>query len=108
MNRDPIERAIHSAAMVLVGRAASREEVDAAMTVALDAMPAQDPDQLREAALRVAAQRKESMLAEVSNLEAAGHRRDAVMIIARRHSDPGDARAVDSLARKLRRWRTKN
>jgi hypothetical protein len=45
------------------------------------------------------------ILAEVAELEAEGRRRAAIGIVARRHADPADARAVLNLERNIRRWR---
>ena len=52
---------------------------------------------------------RETMLAEVFRLEQEGRGSSAVMLVARKYaSDPTNPIAVDSLARKIRRWRKKN
>jgi hypothetical protein len=61
----------------------------------------------REMAAAERQARQEKMLAELARLEAEG-RKSPVALVARKYaSDPNDPRAVDHLARKLRRWRQK-
>jgi hypothetical protein len=85
--RAAIERAVKAAAL----RQLTVDEAVAAVTSAM-AMPS-----------------RETMLAEVFRLEQEGRRPSAVMLVARKYaSDPTNPIAVDSLARKIRRWRKKN
>jgi hypothetical protein len=51
---------------------------------------------------------REQMMAELAVLGQQGKGRQAISIVARRHADPGDPRAIESLKRKLRDWRQKN
>lgn len=50
---------------------------------------------------------KKQMLTEMADLEAKGKGRQAIGIVARRHARSAGPRSVDSLKRKLRRWRAK-
>jgi hypothetical protein len=91
-----IERAVRAVAL---GRLSEVEAV-AAIANAI-AMPTP-----RENAAAARQSLREKMLAGLSRLEAEGRGRSAVMLVARKFaSDPLDPIEVESLARKLRRWR---
>jgi hypothetical protein len=52
--------------------------------------------------------RRDEMLSDLLRLEQAGRCREAPMLVARKFAhDPGNQRQVESLARKLRRWRAR-
>lgn len=100
-----IERAVRAAALALMARKQTVEEVFASLAnaVATDT-PAEITPRERVAAVRQS--RREKMFAAVMRLEEQGRARAAPMLVARKFAaDPHDPVEVASLARKLRRWR---
>jgi hypothetical protein len=88
---DPRQAAIKRAIGAVASGQITKVEAFAAITSAM-AMPA-----------------RETMLTEVSRLEQEGRGSSAVMLVAQKYaSDPTNPIAVESLARKIRRWRKKN
>jgi hypothetical protein len=100
-----IERAIRGAALALLGRDQTVAEVVAALTNAVAGNAPADVTP-RESVAAVRQSRREQMVAEVLRLEVQRRGRNAAMLVARKFaSDPLDMVEVESLARKLRRWR---
>jgi hypothetical protein len=100
-----VERAVKTAAMALLARDQTVAEVVAALT---DAVAGEMPADVtpRETVAAVRQSRREKMVAELIRLEQEGRGRPAAMLVARKFaSDPLDPIEVESLARKLRRWR---
>lgn len=103
-----VERAVREAALALLARDQTVVEVVAALTkaVADDASAEMTP---RESIAAARQSRQGKMVAELVRLEQEGRGRSAAMLVARRFAnDPRDMVEVESLARKLRRWRSKN
>jgi hypothetical protein len=98
-----IERAVRETALKLWARNQTVTEIVEKLTV-VGAMPADIT--LRESVAAVRQSRRKEMLAELERLEQEGRKRDAVMVVAGDFAaDASDTVEVDSLARKLRRWR---
>jgi hypothetical protein len=103
--RASVERAVKAAALALLARDQTVAEVVAALAraVATDAPADVTP---REDAAAARQSRREKMGAELDRLEQSGRGRSAAMLVARKFAgDPLDPVEVESLARKLRRWR---
>jgi hypothetical protein len=101
MDNDPrqaaVERAIRRYADLMLQSGATASDVEDALATAADQLEDADTDD-----------RRNEMLSELGRLEQAGRARDAVKVVARKFArDPGNQRQVESLARKLRRWREK-
>jgi len=111
MSDDPrqaaVERAVKSAALALLARDQTIAEVVAALTDAVAAISPADATP-REGVAAVRQSRTRAMLAELDCLIQRGRGRAAPMLVARKFAaDPHDTVEVASLARKLRRWRSK-
>lgn len=92
-----IERAIRQYANRMLDAGATASDVEDALATA--ARQVEDAD---------THDRRDAMLAELGRMEQAGRCREAPMLVARKFArDPGNQRQVDSLARKIRRWRQK-
>jgi hypothetical protein len=102
-----VERAVKAAALALLARDQTVAEVVAALTNAVVGdVPADITP--RESVAAVRQSRREKMVAELIRLEQEGRGRPAAMLVARKFaSDPRDPVEVESLARKLRRWRAR-
>jgi hypothetical protein len=100
-----VERAVKAAALALLSRDRTVAEVVAALADAVSAdVPADTTP--RESVAAVRQSRRERMVTELIRLEQKGRGRPAAMLVARKFaSDPHDPIEVESLARKLRRWR---
>src|SRR3954447_26146395 len=102
-----VERAVKAAAMALLARDQTVAECVAGLTEAVTALaPASVTP--REGVAAVLQSRSNAMLAELELLIQRGRGRAAPMLLARKFAaDPHDTIEVASLARKLRRWRSK-
>jgi hypothetical protein len=100
-----IERAVRETALKLWAREQTVTEIVAKLTVVSE-MPTEVTPREGIAALRRS--RRDEMVADLVRHEREGRKRDAVMLVARDFAvDPLDDVEVDSLARKLRRWRVR-
>jgi hypothetical protein len=100
-----IERAVKAAALALLARDLTIAEVVAALS---DAVAGEMDSGVtpRESVAAVRQSKRERMVAELVRLEQDGRARASAMVVARKFaSDPRDPVEVESLARKLRRWR---
>jgi hypothetical protein len=98
-----IERIVRETALKLWARDQTVTEIVEKLTV-VGAMPADITPRDGVAAVRQS--RRKAMLMELERLEQEGRGSAAVMLVARKFaSDPLDPIEVESLARKLRRWR---
>jgi hypothetical protein len=96
-----IQRALNRIGQALLDRnfAVADAVLAAARTELSDVAP-------RESAAALSRSRREEMMAELRRLEAEGRAREAPVIVARQFArDRADQVEIDSLARKLRRWR---
>lgn len=98
-----IEHAVRIAAAAMLERGATRAEAIAIALASLDgAAPVTPRERVREG--RQA--QRERMLAEYADLVAAGREHEAASVVARKFAiDRHDPVEIDSLARKIRRWR---
>jgi lipopolysaccharide biosynthesis protein len=103
--RQPVaESTIRAVALDLLARGQAVAEIIAALTTVADEMPADITPREREAAAYQS--RREAMIAALIRLEQQGRGRDAVKVVARDFArDRYDLIEVESLARKLSRWR---
>jgi hypothetical protein len=103
--RASVERAVKAAAMALLARDQTVAEVVAALTNAVaGVVPADLTPRASVAAVRQS--RREKMVSELIRLKREGRGRPAAMLVARKFAgDQLDPIEVESLARKLRRWR---
>jgi hypothetical protein len=96
-----IQRAVNMIAEAILARDIHISEVVAALTAAKG-----DTATPRESAAAARHSQREKMVAELVRLEQEGRGRAAAVMVARKFaSDPLDPIEVESLARKLRRWR---
>jgi hypothetical protein len=103
--RASVERAVKAAALALLARDQTVAEVVAALTNAVAGVVPADLTP-RESVAAVRQSRREKMVSELIRLEREGRGRPAAMLVARKFAgDPLDPIEVESLARKLRRWR---
>jgi L-serine deaminase len=103
--RASVERAVKAAALALLARDQTVAEVVAALTNAVAGVVPADLTP-RESVAAVRQSRREKMVSELIRLEREGRERPAAMLVARKFAgDPLDPIEVESLARKLRRWR---
>jgi hypothetical protein len=98
-----IQRAVNVIAEAIFARDIHISEVVAALTTAKG-----DATTPRESAAAVRQSQHEKMVAELTRLEQEGRGRASAMLVARKFAgDPLDPIEVESIARKLRRWRSK-
>src|ERR1700746_1193678 len=98
-----IKRAVWAVELGLLERELTVEEAVARLAKTNGIAGDQTP---RERAAAARQSRREEMLAELTRREREGRGRDAVKLVARDYAgDRSDPIEIESLARKLRRWR---